>query len=377
MNRHRVSSVIAAFNAGVARSASLGLALAVSLSLAACGGGTPPKTAETPDPSLGPAPSSTDSPAGGGSGKAGGTDGPVATSTSDDVTKGTASIKAGDWTSARASFEAAIKKNPKQADAHYYLGLVMDKTGDKAAAEKSYKTALDLQPDLLEAAENLTAIYVEGQKYDEAIAIAKKILTKNAKNAEMQLNLAFALSGKGDVDGASKAFEDALKLAPNDARFYVGYAQHLAAAKKKDDAIAKLKQAQRVAGDDAAMLGTIGFELKVNRAVPECIAAFDKAISLKDNADFRTNRAQCKLAANDKPGALADLQAATQKDASFAPAHFWLASVLHDDGKFPEAVTEYEAYLKAAPKGPMAKRAEEKLKLAKDKKKPEKPAPKK
>ena len=120
------------------------------------------------------------------------------------MTKGTAAVKAGDWTGARAAFEAAIKKNPKQADAHYYLGLVMDKTGDRPAAEKSYKTALELQPDLQEAAENLTAIYVEGQKFDEAIAVAKKALARNAKNAEMQLNLAVALSGKGDVDGASE-----------------------------------------------------------------------------------------------------------------------------------------------------------------------------
>lgn len=351
--------------------ACVSMSVAVATLSACGGGGGTAKPAEAPDPSLGPAPTSaTTAPAG--TGKPGSSEGPVATSTSDDVTRGTAAIKAGDWTTARAAFEAAIKKNPKQADAHYYLGLVMDKTGDKAAAEKSYKTAIDLQPDLQEAAENLTAIYVEGQKYDEAIGIAKKALARNAKNAEMQLNLAVALSGKGDVDGATKAFDDAVKLAPNDARFYLAYAQHLGAAKKHDDAVAKLKQAQRVAGDDPAMLGTIGFELRTARAVPECIAAFDKAISLKDNADFRTNRAMCKLAAKDKPGALADLQAATSKEPAFAPAHYWLGSVLHDDGKFPEAIAEYDAYLKAAPKGPMAKKADEKMKLAKEKKTPPK-----
>jgi tetratricopeptide (TPR) repeat protein len=348
--------------------------IAFGISLTACGASKPP---ETPDPALAAtsaAPSSTGAAA---TGKAGGTQGPVAASTSDDVTRGTIAVKAGDWTSARAAFEAAIQKNPKQADAHYYLGLVMDKTGEKAAAEKSYKTALELQPDLQEAAENLTAIYIETQKFDEAIVIAKKALTRNSKNAEMQLNLAVALSGKGDIDGATKAFEDALKLAPNDARFYLAYADHYVVAKKPDEAVAKLKQAQRVAGDDPALLGTIGFAFRTARAVPECIAAFDKAITLKDNADFRTNRAMCKLAAKDKPGAIIDLQAATTKEPAFAPAHYWLGSILHDDGKFPEAVAEYDAYLKAAPKGPMAKAAEAKLKLAKEKKKPEKPAPKK
>jgi tetratricopeptide (TPR) repeat protein len=353
------------------RSLALGIAACIAATLGACGG--PAQPADKPDPSLAPAGPSTSPPAA----SSGGTDGPVAASSSEDVTKGTAAIKAGDWTAARAAFEAAIKKNPKQADAHYYLGLVMDKVGDKPAAEKSYKTALELQPDLQEAAENLTAIYVEGQKFDDAIVVARKALAKNAKNAGMQLNLAFALSGKGDVEGASKAFEDALKLAPNDAQFYLAYAQHLGAAKKTDDAIAKLKQAQRVAGEDPALLGTIGYELKTLRAVPECIAAFDKAISVKDNADFRTNRAQCKYVAKDKAGAMADLQAAISKEPGFAPAHYWLGSWLHEDGKFAEAAAAYDAYLKAAPKGPLAKAAEAKSKLAKEKKKPEKPAPKK
>ena len=348
--------------------------IAFGVALTACGA---PKTPETPDPALGAPSASPSSTAQAPTGKPAGAEGPAATSTSDDVTRGTAAVKAGDWTTARAAFESAIKQNPKQADAYYYLGLVMDKTGDKSAAEKNYKTAMDLQPDLQEAAENLTAIYVESQKFDEAIAIARKALARNSKNAEMQLNLAVALSGKGDADGATKAFEDALKLAPNDARFYLAYADHLGAAKKNDEALAKLKQAQRVAGDDPAMLGTIGFAFRTARAVPECIGAFDKAITLKDNADFRTNRAMCKLAAKDKPGALADLQAATTNEPAFAPAHYWLGSVLHDDGKFPEAVVQYDAYLKAAPKGPMAKAADAKMKLAKDKKKPEKPAPKK
>jgi tetratricopeptide (TPR) repeat protein len=346
------------------------IALGVGPSLG-CGGGAAGGPPTTPDPSLAAA-----TPAGSGARPASGTDGPVATSTSDDVTKGTAAVKAGDWTAARAYFESAIKKNPKQADAHYYLGVVMDKTGDKAAAEKGYRTALDLQPDLQEAAENLTALYIEEQKFEEAVVLAKKALARNAKDAAMQLNYAVALSGKGDVDGATKAFETAIKLAPNDPLFYLAYAQHLGAAKKNDEAIGKLKEALRVAGDDPVMLGTIGSELRTARDVPDCIAAFDRAISLKDNADFRTNRAMCKMG-QDKPGAIVDLQAAIAKDPSFAPAHYWLGSLLHDDGKFAEAIAEYDAYLKAAPKGPMAKKAAEKSKLAKDKKKPEKPAPKK
>lgn len=339
------------------------IGLGLVLLATACGGGSDKPAAAPHEPgALAAKPSPSAASASGGAGQA-------AASTSDEVTRGIASLKAGDYNGARASFQAAIEKNPKQADAHYYLGLVLDKTGYRATATNEYKAALAEQPDLIEAAENLIAIYVESQKWDDAIGVAKKALAKNGKNADLNLNYAIALAGKGDEEGATKAFDEALKLAPNDARFYLAYAQQLGAWKKPDAAVGKLKEAQRVAGDDAAMIGSIGFELKTLRAVPECIAAFDKAIALKDNADFRTNRALCKTAAKDKAGALADLKEATSKDASFAPAHYWLGLLLHEDGKFVEAAAEYEAYLKASPKGPMAKAAEAKLKLAKDKKK--------
>ena len=337
----------------------------LAVALAACG--PEPKSADRPDPSLGApmTPNPADSSVNPGTGT------PAAAGASDDMSRGTAAVKAGDWTTARTQFETAVSKNPKNADAWYYLGLVMDKTGDKGAAEKDYKQALTVQPDH-DAAKNLVAIYVESQRYDDAIALAKQSLAKNSKDTDMQLNYAVALSGKGDVDGASRAFEDALKLAPNDARFYVAYADHLAAAKKTDDAVAKLKQALRVANDDPVMLGTIGFSFRTARDIPDCISTFDKAIGLKDNADFRTNRALCKLANKDKSGAQADFQAAVDKEPSFGPAHYWLGSILHDDGKFADAAAQYDAYLKVDPKGPMSKKAAEKLALAKDKKKPEK-----
>lgn len=339
--------------------------IAVAVALVACGGGSN-KPAETAKPvdTAGPAtdkdaaasPNTTTPPAE-----------TVASSSSAEVTKAIQSIKVGDWTSARSLLEAAIKKNPKQADAYYYLGLVMDKTGDKAAAEKNYKEAIGLQPDLQEAAENLTAIYIENKKFEEAIGIAKKALEKNSKNAEMQLNLAVAMAGKGgDQEGARKAFDDALKLAPNDARFYLTYAQQLQAWKKNDEAIAKLKQAGHVAHDDPGILATIAFELKGVREFKDCVDVLDRAIAAKDVAEVRVYRGQCKLGLKDKEGALADFQAAVAKEPNSAPSHYHLGGALADSGKLKEAIAEWEQTLKLAPTGPLAKASQAKIQKAKE-----------
>ena len=50
--------------------------------------------------------------------------------------KGIAALKSGDLPGAKAAFDAAIAKNPKQADAYHYRGVVEDQTGQKADAEK-------------------------------------------------------------------------------------------------------------------------------------------------------------------------------------------------------------------------------------------------
>jgi tetratricopeptide (TPR) repeat protein len=336
------------------------LVLAACSFVVACGGpakppeNTPDATAKSADSSV-PA---TKPP--------GPNEGPVAKSNSDDVTKGVQLLKGGDLNGARSAFEAAIAKNPKQADAHYYLGVVLDQSDKKADAEKEYKMAFELAPDLQEAAANLVAIYVEGKKWDDAINVAKTSLGKNPKNADMHLNYAAALAGKGDQPGASKEYEEAIKLQPNDARFYFAYGHTQAEWKKRDEAVATLKKGVNVA-DDPGMLAGMAVDLKSLREFPACVSALDKAIAQKDAAELRVYRGSCKLGSKDLPGALDDFRAAVQKDAKFAPAHYSLGNALADSGKLDEAITEWDTYLKLAPGAPNKPQVEKKIALAKSK----------
>ncbi|MEO6419717.1 MAG: tetratricopeptide repeat protein [Polyangiaceae bacterium] len=285
---------------------------------------------------------------------------------SEDLTKGIKAYTAGDMAGAKASFEAAIKKNPKDADAFCYLGLVADKGGDKAAAEKSYKDALALKPDHEDAAQNLGALYIDGGRFDEALLATRPALAKHPKNAALHTNIAVALASKGDV-GAVREFEEATKIAPTDAMLEFTYGHWLGVMKRPDEAAAKLRAARPLAGDDIALVAAIGHEMLLIRDVADCVPTYDKAISLKDAAEFRTERALCKLAGKDEDGAFADLQAAVKKEPTYALAHYWLATRLAPKGKWAQVVTEFETYLKLAPTGPLAAQAKERLKVAHEK----------
>src|SRR5579859_337827 len=116
-----------------------------AIALIACGG-----SKKGPESATGAstAPPSGSAPATGGTTKA--DMAPTATSdvsVSDNVAKGIKAIDAGDLVSAKAYFDAALRKNPKDVEALYYLGYAAEKGGDKAAAEKSYKDALKIRSD--------------------------------------------------------------------------------------------------------------------------------------------------------------------------------------------------------------------------------------
>ena len=281
--------------------------------------------------------------------------------------KGIAALKAGDVNGAKAAFEVAVQKNPKQADAHHYLGLVNDQSGNKVEAEKNYRKALELQPDLEESAVNLAAILVETGKFDDAATLMKKAIAKNPKSAALQVNLGMALSGKNDVDGASKAFEEAVKLEPNNGIHLVTYASHLARNNKKDEAITKLKQAEKVSANDAGVLASVALEYKGLKDFKTCVAVLDKAVHLKDVAELRIFRGTCKLGLKDLSGATTEFKDAVAKEPNNALAHYSLGNALADGGKLTEAISEWETYLKLAPDGPQAKAAEKKIAIAKAK----------
>jgi Tfp pilus assembly protein PilF len=285
------------------------------------------------------------------------------------VERGARALEAGNAKEAKPAFEAALAKNPNDAEALYYLGVLAEQSGDKAKASAQYQAALVAKPALEAASINLGALHIDAQKWDDALRVTRDALKLSRSSAGLQANLAIALAGQGGHEEESgKAFEAAEKLAPKDAMIVLTHGQWLGKWKQTDAAKQKLRAAADLAGDDVGLLASAGFELKNVGAFGDCIKVLDKAIAKRDAAELRTYRALCRLGDKDKPGALTDLQAATSKEPNYAPAHFYLGGRLAEDGKRAEAQRAYETYLKLEPKGPLAATAAERVKLLQKKK---------
>jgi tetratricopeptide (TPR) repeat protein len=336
-------------------------ALAVPAIVAGCGGAAPPPAGGAGNPP-GSGASSAPGPAPGTPELESSAPEPPATP---EMQAGIKAFDAGSYADARKSFEAAVKKNPKDYTSYYDLGMTCEKLADKPAAESAYKSALSIKPDLDSAAADLSALYVDEGRIDDALATARTGLAKHPGSGALHENMGVALAARGDQDNATKEFAQAVQIAPNDPMFHLTFAHWLNVWKVRGGS-PHLEAASGLVKNDLGMLASIGHEFRMAGEFDGCVKTFDKAVSIKDGGELRTERALCKLGLKDEKGTLDDLQAAVAKDPNYAPGHYYLGGRLAKNKKFKEAASEYTKVIELEPNGSLAKAASEKLKLAQD-----------
>jgi tetratricopeptide (TPR) repeat protein len=277
-----------------------------------------------------------------------------------ELERGMAYAKAEKYAEAREHFQKAIAVRPS-ATAYTYLGIAAEKTGDRAAAEAAYKTALGLDASFVEAAQNLSALYLDDPpRPDEAIAILKPALAKSS-DPKLYQNLGYALGLKGDVDGAGRAYEASLAKA-EDAQVRFAWGALLLDHKQNERAAQQLKRALDGAKDDATLLVTLGRFLGSAKAFGDCVKALDRAIGLKaTEPEWFVRRGTCKHQLDDETGAQADYEAAVRLDPKFAPAHYYLGLSYLSQKNRLKATVELEKAVKLGGDGPIGKAAKDKF----------------
>jgi len=312
--------------------------------LVACGGGGPGAQAPRAEPE---APPTLDSPAANGESGTG----------SGEVERAVAAIKASDFANARAALEQALRKNPKNGAASYYMGVVLENTGDKAGAQQRYLEARASSPELVEAAVNLGALYLDENRWDDAIAVSQSAMAQRPDEPALHANVAVALRGKGDARGAAGEYERAIKVAGDNADLRFAYGSLLVEMGNKPKAIEQLRAALPSAAGHRALLASIGRLFGAAGAFSDCVTALDGAVALGDDAELRVRRGLCRHSLKNETAARADFQAATKLDPKFAPGHYYLAEALVATGNTAQALKELDAAVAAAPHSELGKKA--------------------
>ena len=121
-----------------------------------------------------------------------------------------------EWSNPLVFYKNIIKYSRYSFQAHNNLGMQYEYLGRFGEAEREYRRALEIKPDLIEARLNLAKLHFKLKLFNQAKA-EYELLEKSPlgpKAAEVQNNLGNVYEVTGDLDRAILKYNQALKLDP-------------------------------------------------------------------------------------------------------------------------------------------------------------------
>ncbi len=246
-----------------------------------------------------------------------------------ELDRGVAYVKNGKFAEALPHLKAALEVEPKNALALATLGLVTEQTGgDRKEAERLYKEALAIDPQLPDAAQNLAAMYLEDPaRPDDAIPLLTSALKVNVGDPTLLANLGYAHTLKKEYDAAEKAYASSLAK-KDDTQTRLALGLMLVEAKKGEAAVPHLLKVAESVKDDAPMLFTLGRNLLFGKAWADCVKVLDRGLAIKQHPEALARRGMCKHELKLEKEASKDFEAATKLDPKYQAAFFYLGQSL-------------------------------------------------
>jgi type IV pilus assembly protein PilF len=131
--------------------------------------------------------------------------------------------QANDVQGAFKEFQAALSLDPRMAEAHNAIGILLHLSFQKYDdAISHFRTALEIRPNFSEVKTNLGNVFLDQSRFDEAIALYEEALNDMLYSTPFiaQGNLGWAMYKKGNVAQALDHIKAAVTLNP---RFCLGY----------------------------------------------------------------------------------------------------------------------------------------------------------
>ncbi|MDF5738401.1 MULTISPECIES: tetratricopeptide repeat protein [unclassified Nostoc] len=185
-----------------------------------------------------------------------------------------------DFKIAELYYRQAIALQPDLVQAHNNLGEVLQKQGRLNDALKSYQQAIKIKPDYPYAYHNLGYYFQEKGKLEEAIEAYKKALNIQPDLVITHNNLANTLKALKRFDAARECYQQALKIQPDTDYIYYNLGTLLRDNNKIEAAVQIFEQAVKVTPSYAA--AKLGI----------CISQLPIIYSSVDEIEFRRNQYQ-------------------------------------------------------------------------------------
>ena len=153
-------------------------------------------------------------------------------------------MEQGQTSAALESAREAVKRDPKNPEAHHYLGLILMNLSEYDQSIEHLQEAVKLDPHFTDAHNVLGVVYRETKQYDKALKEFQAALSdKTYRTPEkIQLNLGNLYLDQGILSEAQKSFEKAVTINPKYLLGYIGLGTTYQKMGKPDLATAQFRK---------------------------------------------------------------------------------------------------------------------------------------
>jgi protein O-GlcNAc transferase len=186
-------------------------------------------------------------------------------------------------------FLQALRIDPSLADAHYNLGNALARQGQIPEAISCYKLSLQHKPNHAEALNNLGVMHYAQGKDTQATGYFQQTLRINPNHADAHYNLGNVLFGEGKFAEAAEHFRESIRVNPDRADAINNLGNVLAEQGFLDDAIKCFDRAIQRQPDYAAAYTGLGNAYKDQGRLDDAIACFKHVQNLEPQNQARAS----------------------------------------------------------------------------------------
>ena len=129
-------------------------------------------------------------------------------------------LEAQQWDQALSAFQQAVKANPENGEAHYYLAQLYAHLKDERNTVAHFREALSLLPEQQTIWSEYGKWLLSNRYFEEAQRAFRKLVEDSPDNSEYWWRFGLALYQDGNPSEALPAYRESIKLDPRSAQTY-------------------------------------------------------------------------------------------------------------------------------------------------------------
>jgi tetratricopeptide (TPR) repeat protein len=192
---------------------------------------------------------------------------------------GQAAYQAKKYSDATAIFDRYTTERPANAWGHYMLGLSAWKSGDLAKSEQAFEKALSIDPQHVKSLVNLSRVFIEQKRYDDAVARLSTAAEIDPESTEIYRLLGRAYYTQGKTDDAVSAYRRAIELNELDAWSMNNLGLVLLETGRADESLPLLTKATELRPEVPVFHNNLGMALEHTGRFTAAAAAYKAALA--------------------------------------------------------------------------------------------------